>query len=303
MSLVKEYVELHFITVLWGFTAVLGLLIEIPVVEMVFYRTLVAAIGLFLLVYYRGFRFNIGTRAILKISATGLIFAAHWILFFASARESNASVSLVGFATTTFWISLLEPMVTKSKFRGFEVLIGVVIIGGIYFISKAEINYMLGLSLGIGSAILAAFFVVLNKNFIKKYNPFVITFYEMAGACLATVLFFPFYLKWISESGSLNLTPNLLDWLYITILALVCSVYAYSIYVQLMEKLSAYAVSLVVNLEPVYGIILAVLIFGESEKMGSGFYIGSAIILGAVLSYPLINKRMNGKSLEIENIR
>ena len=191
MSLVKEYVELHFITVLWGFTAVLGLLIEIPVVEMVFYRTLVAAIGLFLLVYYRGFRFNIGTRAILKISATGLIFAAHWILFFASAVESNASVSLVGFATTTFWISLLEPMVTKSKFRGFEVLIGVVIIGGIYFISKAEINYMLGLSLGIGSAILAAFFVVLNKNFIKKYNPFVITFYEMAGACLATVLFFP----------------------------------------------------------------------------------------------------------------
>jgi drug/metabolite transporter (DMT)-like permease len=303
VSLVKEYIELHFITVLWGFTAVLGLLIEIPVVEMVFYRTLVAAIGLLLLVYYRGFGFNIGTMAILKISGTGLIFTAHWILFFASARESNASVSLIGYATTTFWISLLEPMVTKSRFRGFEVLIGLVVIGGIYIISQAEFNYLFGLSLGIGSAILAAIFTVLNKNFIKKYNPFVITFYEMVGACLATALFFPFYLKWISESGTLDLSPSLLDWFYITILALVCTLYAYSIYVKLMKKLSAYAVSLVVNLEPVYGILLAVLIFGESEKMGGGFYLGSAIIVGAVLSYPMINKRINRKSLEIENVR
>ncbi len=191
MSQYKEYIELHFITILWGFTAALGLLIEIPVVEMVFYRTLVAAIGLFLLVYYRNFGFNIGTGAILKISLTGLIFTAHWILFFASARESNASVSLIGFATTTFWISLLEPLVTKSRFKGFEVLIGLVVIGGIYIISQAEFDFVFGLLLGIGSAILAAIFAVLNKNFIKKHNPFVITFYEMLGACLGTGLFFP----------------------------------------------------------------------------------------------------------------
>lgn len=295
MYLVKEYIQLHFITLLWGFTAILGLLIEIPVVEMVFFRTLIAAIGLYLIVVFRNLNFKIGKREIAKITATGLIFAAHWILFFASARAANASVSLVGFATTTLWISLLEPLIAGSKFRGFELIIGLVVITGVYVIFQADLTLLLGLSLGISAAVLAGFFAVFNKIFVRKHDPFVITFYEMIGACLGTTLFFPVYLASLSKSGSLELSPSFSDWIYIAILAIACTVYAYSISVKLMEKLTAYAVSLVVNLEPVYGIVLAILILGESEKMSLGFYAGSGIIIAAVFSYPVIIRRLKKK--------
>lgn len=302
MSQTKDYLKLHFIVWIWGFTAILGLLITIPAVEIVFYRTLLAFIALGFMLYLRRKNFFLGHKAILKILGTGFLIAAHWILFFAAARVSTASVCLAGMATCSLWTSFIEPAFNKRKINIVEVALGIVVIFGLYIIFRFEFNHALGLAMAVASAFLSALFTVINGQFIKNHNPFMITFYEMIGACLGTALFFPIYMTYFS-GGELNLVPTPMDWLYLAILAIVCTVYAYSISVELMKRLTAYVINLTVNLEPVYGIILAVIIFGEKEKMAPGFYLGTLIILGAVISYPLINRYRRRRAMQVDHLR
>ena len=303
MTETRDYLHLNFIVLLWGFTAILGLLISIPAVELVFYRTLLAFVGLFILLAILKVDIFLNPTITIKLLLTGFVFAGHWILFFAAARQSNVSVTLVGMSTVTLWTAFLEPLTTKKRIKWFEVLLGLIIIGGIYLIFDADLSYRKGLLMAMGSAFFAATFTVINARFVKTNHPYVITTWEMLGACIATAMFFPIYLKYFSEDGILHLSPSFMDWLYILILALVCTVYAYSASVQLMKRLSAYTINLVINLEPVYGIILAIMIFGESEKMSANFYLGALIILGAVISYPVLNRRFSIKPLETDNLR
>ena len=302
MSPVRDYVRLHFIVLIWSFTAILGLLISIPSVEIVFYRTLLSAIFLFLLLPYRKVGLRIKMQDALKFYATGMLIAAHWILFFASARVSTASVCLVGIATCSLWTALLEPLMYRRRIKIFEVVLGAMAMAGLYVIFRFEFNHALGLSMALLSAVLAAVFSVLNSQFTKKHDAYLITFYEMVGACLGTALFFPVYTLYF-EPGHLQLQLRSTDWIYLLILSLICTVYAYSISVALMKRLSAFVVNLTVNLEPVYGIVLAVLIFGEKEKMAPGFYLGTTIILLSVLIYPVVNKIYKGKALGVDNLR
>lgn len=303
MKIEKDYITLHFIVFLWGFTAILGLLITLPPVEMVFYRTLLAAVALFIILTSLKKPLKIPPRASLIIFFTGTLIAAHWILFFLSARVSTASVCLAGMATCTLWTSFFEPLVNRRSIRFFEVGLGLVIIGGLYVIFSFEFDHALGLGLAILSAMLAAMFSVINGRLTHRYDPYVITMYEMAGACLSIVIFFPFYNTYFSDTSSLQLIPTPEDWIYLAILALVCTVYAFSVSVEIMKRISAYAVNLTVNLEPVYGIILALIFFGEKEKMSTSFYIGTAIILAAVLSYPILNRMYRRKALDTDNLR
>jgi drug/metabolite transporter (DMT)-like permease len=285
------YVKLHFIVMIWGFTAILGLLISIPAVEVVLFRTLIAAIGLLILLKIRGRNLDIGSGAIVRMLATGAIIAAHWILFFGAARVSTASVSLAGIATCSFWTSFLEPLMTRTKIKPYEVFLGFFVIIGLYIIFRFEFTYALGLTMAIISALLASIFTIINGKFMKKgYNPYTITFYEMTGAFLTTSLFLPFYHVWMTNGEGVNLSPLASDWLYLAILAIVCTVYAYSVSVEIMKRLSAFVINLTINLEPVYGIILAFLVFGEKEEMKPAFYIGTFIILLSVLSYPFLNR-------------
>lgn len=168
-------------------------------------------------------------------------------------------------------------------------MLGLVVILGLYVIFRFEFGHALGLTMAVISAILSALFSVINAQFTHRHNPYMITFYEMIGACLGTALFFPIYTAFFSSAG-LQLLPEAMDWLYILILALVCTVYAYSISVELMKRMSAFVVNLAVNLEPVYGIILALIIFRDKEQMQPGFYLGTGIILLSVLSYPILNR-------------
>lgn len=289
MSTARDYIQLHFIVFLWGFTAILGLLISIPSVELVFWRTLLAAIGLGLLLLFRKRNFRLGSKEIVKIIATGILISSHWILFFASARVSTASVCLAGMATCSLWTSFLEPIMNNRKIKLFEVGLGLLVIIGLYVIFRFEFDYALGLLMALASAFLAALFTVINGQFIRRHNPYMITFYEMIGACLGTVVFFPVYMQWFTN-GELELIPVGLDWLYVLILAWVCTVYAYSISVELMKRISAFAINLAVNLEPVYGIILALIVFGDKEQMQPGFYLGTGMILLSVLSYPVLSR-------------
>jgi drug/metabolite transporter (DMT)-like permease len=286
----RDYLQLHFIVLLWGFTAILGRLIHVPSSELVLYRTLLACLGLFALLLLRKETMLISKNAIIKIMFTGALISLHWILFFEAARVANVSVCLAGMATSSLWTAILEPFITKRPIKWYEVILGLIVILGLYIVFHFEFQYVEGLVMAIFSALLASIFSITNSKFALRYNHFTITFYEMIGAFLATVVMIPTYNILVNGNIGFQLLPNFKDWLYIGTLAIVCTVYAYSVAVELMKRISAFAINLTVNLEPVYGILLAVLFFDEHNSMTKEFYFGTLIILLAVLIYPSIKK-------------
>lgn len=299
----KDFAFLHFIVLIWGFTAILGVLIDLPTVEMVFFRTLLASFGLMAVIYFarKSFRFRAGNDYLITLG-TGSLIAAHWILFFLSARVSNISVCLAGMATCSLWTSFLEPLFNNRKIKTFEVVLSILAFIGILVIFNVEFDHFLGLILAMLSAFIAAVFTIINGKLTRRLDPFVITYYEMIGATLSIALFFPVYLN-LGDIQSLNLSPTWSDWGFLLILALICTVYAYSYSVQLMQRLSAFSVNLTVNLEPVYGIVMALIFFPEKEKMTPGFYVGTALILLSVLIYPLLNRAYKRRALNTDLLR
>ena len=291
MAKVSDYLHLHFLVFLWGFTAILGVLISIPSVEMVFYRTLLAAIGLGVLIGFTKGTFHVTARDFIKLILTGFIIGIHWITFFASAKVSNVSVSLVGFATASLWTAFLEPWSHRMKVKPLEIFLGVLVLIGLYIIFYFDFKYPMGLFLGVASGLTAAIFSIINARIVKRIDRYTITFYEMIGGCIATALFFPIYKIYLAENGILQLNPTPMDWVYILILALVCSVYAYSKMVSLLKTIPVFFIQLTINLEPVYGIIMAVILFGQKEKMSINFYVGTVIILSSVILYPVLKRR------------
>lgn len=297
MASTSDYLKLHFIIFLWGFTAILGLFVTIPAIEMVIYRTLTAAVGMGLLMVMVRQGFTLPAGYLPKLVFTGFVVAAHWITFFVSARVSNASVSLVGIATGSLWASVLDPFFTKRKIRGYEVLLGMLVIVGLYVIFSFDFKYPLGLALGVLSGFLSALFFGLNQRLGRNVSTYQITFYEMTGACLGSVVYLFIHVSIVDSAYQINFNASWIDWVCILILGLVCSVYAFSVSVDLMKRLSVFFMQLSLNLEPVYGIILAVLIFGKTEKMNTQFYLGTFIILLAVAGYPVLKKKFNPDGL------
>ncbi len=296
MATTKDYLKLHFIVFLWGFTAVLGKLVTIPSVEMVFYRTLIAAFGMGVVMILASETFKVETTDLIKLLATGFIVAIHWLTFFGSGRVSNPSTSLVGFATCSFWAALIEPLAKGKKIHPLEVGLGVVVLIGLYIIFSFGFQYPMGLFLGIMSGLTAALFSVINSKMISRVTANAITFYEMIGATIGVLLFFPVYKQSWAVDSTLQLIPEPMDWVYICIMAWACSVYAYAAAINLMKKLSVFFIQLALNLEPLYGILLALLVFGQQEVMGLNFYIGTIIILSAVASYPYLKKKFGVSS-------
>lgn len=299
-SAIKDYLTLHFLVLIWGFTAILGLLISIPSLEVVFFRTLIATVLLVLIFGLRGYSFRVENRELAKIIGTGFIISLHWILFFWAARVSNASVCLAGMATTSLWTAFIEPVANKKKIKGYEILLGLIVISGLYVVFSFEVDYWLGLVMAVTSALLCAIFTVINGRLTKRHSPYTITLYEMLGACVFAGVFMLLYSAFFS--GEAVQFPLALDWLWLLILGGVCTVYAFTVSVELMRRLTAFAINLTYNLEPVYGIILAVLIFGEKERMTTGFYLGTLIILISVLLYPLLafwDKKRSAKRIAI----
>jgi drug/metabolite transporter (DMT)-like permease len=297
MASTIDYVKLHFIIFLWGFTAILGLFIKIPAIELVVLRTLTAALGMGLLIILVKQNFKVPAGYLPKLILVGFVVAAHWITFFASARVSNASVSLVGIATGSLWASVLDPIFTKRKIRGYEVLLGSLVIVGLYVIFSFDFDYPLGLALGVLSGFLSALFFALNQRLGKSVGTYQITFFEMFGACVGALVYLGFHKTVVDQHYVINFKADLVDWLCILILGIVCTVYAFSVSVDLMKRLSVFFMQLSLNLEPVYGIILAVMIFGNTEKMNIQFYLGTLIILMAVAGYPVLKRRFNSDPL------
>ncbi len=255
---------------------------------MVFYRTLLAAIGMAALMLFRREKFGVPSSDLVKLFLTGIVVGAHWLTFFLAVKISNPSTALVGFTACSLWAALLEPIVKKQKIQIIEVFLGTVVVVGLYIIFSFDFQYPLGLFPGILSGITVAIFGVINSLMVRRISSTTITFYEMVGACISIGVCMLFM------NGELQLKPTTVDWLWLAILAWVCTVYAYAIAIELMKRLSVFVIQLSLNLEPVYGIILALLIFGESEVMGWSFYAGTIIILGAVVLYPVLKSKQAG---------
>ncbi len=227
----------------------------------------------------------------------GLIIALHWLTFFKAIKVSNVSITLACLSTGAFFTSILEPIFYKRKVVWYEVLFGLIVISGLYIIFNVEGNFWLGIILALSSAFLSALFSVINGKFAKEYDAATISFYELSGG----VLFLSIYLLFTSQFtfDFFQLSIEDLGWLFI--LASVCTAYAFIASVAVMKHLSPYTVMLTINLEPIYGILLALLVFDEKEKMNPQFYIGATIILTTVILNGIIKNVEKKKRLKLNS--
>jgi len=275
----KSYLHLHLIVFIWGFTAVLGALISLDALPLVWFRMLFAVAFIALYLGFKKMPIKISTTTLLKFLFAGLIIALHWFTFFKAIKVSNISITLACLSTGAFFTSLLEPLLYGKKVVLYEVFFGLIAIVGLYIIFNVDGNYFYGMLIALCSAFLSALFAVINSKFVKEYDPVVISFYELCGG----VVFFTFLLLFTQSFSSEFFTLSAKDFMYLLILSSVCTAYAFIASTAIMKVLSAYTVMLTINLEPIYGIILAVLVFEEKEKMSFEFYIGACIILLTVL--------------------
>ncbi|UHG89422.1 DMT family transporter [Spirosoma oryzicola] len=290
-----DYFQLHFIVLIWGFTAILGKLLEpLDSSAVVLFRTLLAVLGLGIVLVVRRQNLHVSSTDRWRLLATGGLIGLHWVLFFAAARLSNVSVCLAGMATSSLWASLLEPLILRRRIQLIEVVLGGVVMAGLYLIFQFEFDKIAGLVVAMAAAMLSSLFTIINSRFTQRYDALVISFYEMIGASIGALglWFIARMVDPLEANPPIQYVPHTpLQWLWLLILSLVCTVYAYTVGVRLLRKFSPYMAVLTVNLEPVYGILLAVLIFGNAERMTAGFYLGTLVILAAVVAYPLWNNR------------
>jgi drug/metabolite transporter (DMT)-like permease len=275
----KSYLNLHLIVFIWGFTAILGAFITIPADDLVWYRMLIASgfIGLFLVAKKKSFRLPV--QELIQLVFVGLLIALHWIFFFQAIHISNVSITLSVFSLGAFFASLLEPFFYGRKVLWYEVFFGLVIIAGLSLILQVESGYLNGMFFALASVILGVLFTLMNGKLIVKHDPSVITFYEFLSGFFFISLYFIAQGKFTKDFFVLSFT----NWIWLFVLASVCTAYAFTASVRVMRKLSPYTVMLTTNLEPVYGIILAYYIIGGKEKMSTEFYIGALIIVITVI--------------------
>jgi|APTNR8051073442_1049403.scaffolds.fasta_scaffold02508_9 drug/metabolite transporter (DMT)-like permease len=284
----RDYVQMHLVVIAWGFTAILGMLIQVPVLEVVIWRTGLSAIGFFLLAVALGSRLRIVRAEALKLAGNGALLALHWMLFFLAARLSTASVCLAAMPTAMLWCSLIEPMTDGTRrWNKMELAVGSVMVGAVWLIYHVEARYWLGFSVGLLSALLAAIFAVINKQLVRRWHFSTIGTYQMSGALVLSLAIIPFF---PSPSGPFLTAPSAADLGWLLLLALGCTVAAYAGYMDVLRRLSVFQVNVIYNMEPVYGILLAAVIFGKNELMSPGFYVGAGIILAVVISLPWLRR-------------
>ena len=275
----KSYLHLHFIVFIWGFTAVLGKLISLDAMPLVWYRMSLAVLFILLYIWYKKVPLKVPLKTLLGFLFAGLVIAFHWFTFFKAIKVSNISVTLACLSTGAFFASLMEPLFYGRKVIWYEVFFGIIVFIGLYIIFNIDGHFVNGILLALTSAFLSALFSMINGKYAKEYNPTVISFYELLGG----VLFFSIFLYCTGSFNTSFFKVSNSDWLYLIILSTFCTAYAFIASVKVMKFLSPYTVMLTINLEPIYGIILAVIVFEETEKMSFNFYIGALIILSTVI--------------------
>ncbi len=283
----RDYLQLHLVVLAWGLTAILGKLILLSPVDVVLWRTLLATLGFVVITRLLGHRLSISIRTAAAMLGVGILLGLHWILFFWSARLATASVCLAAMPTAMLWCSLIEPLIDGTRrWRLSELVVGMIMVGAVWLIYEFEFRYWLGFSVSIASAVFAAFFATFSKQQVAGAAHWsVIGAYQMTGAFIAALLCRPFL-----EQGLLPMLPDAASAFWVIVLALICTVAAYAGFMDVLRRVSVFTVNVVYNMEPVYGILLAALVFGQAEFMSGGFYIGAAIIIAIVLTLPCIRR-------------
>lgn len=288
----KAFLQLHAAIFLAGFTGILGRLIELNEALLVWYRMMFASIALLILFFStkKISKTNLHDASVLM--GIGGIIALHWVTFYGSIKYANVSVSLVCFSAIGFFSAILDPLISKRKFEWMELLLGCMVIIGIYLMFHFDPRFRIGILFGIISSLLAAIFPILNKKMMQKHQPETITLYEMSGGFLILTVLLPFYLTY---SPTQQMLPTSADFLWLLVLSLFCTVLAFNLSVRSLSKISPFTVNLSFNLEPVYGIALAFIFFKEYKEVGLSFYIGIAIIFLTVVIQTLRVYKQTGR--------
>lgn len=282
-----DFALLHTIVLIYGFTGILGKFITLPADALTWWRMLFASIALIIYMLAKGTLRRLREGPTWKIVIVGVIIAVHWITFFEAIKQSNVSVALATMSSTALFVAVLSPLFRKRKFEGYEIVLGLVAIGGLVLIFGFETEYSLGITLALISSLLAAVFTLANAELIKKATATAITTTEMiSGALILTI-----YLGVTGKMGGSFWEVSAADLLWLILLAVVATAFAFVVSIEIMKRLSPFTVAITMNLEPVYGIVLALIIFGQSEEMSWGFYVGALIILSTIFANVYLKSR------------
>lgn len=276
----KAFLQLHIAVFLAGFTGVLGRLIELQEGLLVWYRLLFSAITMWVLFSITKSLKALPFKDVLKVTGVGCIAAFHWVTFYGSIKYSNISVALVCFSAIGFFTALFEPIVFRKKIVWIELMLGVLVMVGIFIIFHFDPQFKKGIKFGIISAMLGAIFPVFNRQLMQRMNAPTLMTWELSGGLISLTLLLPFYFQGFPPAYWI---PTLSDFLWLLVLSWLCSVWAFQLSANALKKISAFTVNLTYNLEPVYGIILAFIMYNENKYLGLSFYLGLSLIILAVL--------------------
>lgn len=276
----KAFLQLHIAVFLAGFTGVLGRLIELQEGLLVWYRLLFSAITMWVLFSITKSLKALPFKDVLKVTGVGCIAAFHWVTFYGAIKYSNISVALVCFSAIGFFTALFEPIVFRKKIVWIELMLGVLVMVGIFIIFHFDPQFKKGIIFGIISAMLGAIFPVFNRQLMQRMNAPTLMTWELSGGLVSLTLLLPFYFQGFPPAYWI---PTFSDFLWLLVLSWLCSVWAFQLSANALKKISAFTVNLTYNLEPVYGIILAFIMYNENKYLGISFYLGLSLIILAVL--------------------
>jgi len=287
----RAFLQLHIAVFLAGFTGVLGRLITLNEAVLVWYRLMISCTVLWLLLLFQKRKPAASRRLFLKASSIGFILAFHWVTFYAGIKISNVSTALVCLSAMGFFTAILEPIMLRKPFEIAEVLLGLLAIAGISIVFHFDPHYKLGIAISLFSAFLASIFPILNRQILQKMDPGTATRYQLSGGFLFITLLMPVYVHYFPVN---RLLPSLSDWGWLLVLGIICTVLAYELFMKALQKIPAFTVNLSYNLEPIYGIAMAFLIYREDKEVSPGFYYGFCMIIVAVVLQTIRQRRMSG---------
>lgn len=276
----RALIQLNAAVFLWGFTGVLGRAISLDSTMLVWWRLLITMISLWILYIIQGKPKRMPWPAIIKISLIGTILALHWVCFYASIKLANVTIALTCLSTTALLAALIEPLILRKRFDPAEIFLGLFAIAGILIIYNTHLEFSTGIIVGLLSALLTVLVSVLNKKIVDQYRPDQITLYQLSGGFLGLTLLLPAFLYFFPGGWSV---PTTMDWVWLLVLSWVCTILTFFLYIRALKKVSAFTVNLALTLEPIYGIILAFIIYKENRYLNDWFYLGFALIAIAVV--------------------
>lgn len=289
----KSYLILHIAVIFLGFSGVFGKLISLNEGLLTWYRVFFSAVILFFVLKWFRINNHIRFKEKLAIAKVGTLITLSWVLFYASIKYSNISIGVVCYCMASFFTAVFEPLINKQKFRPSEFSLSALTMVGIGLIFHFDTSYRLGILLGVISPLFASLYTIYNERLVKSYDSKQINYYQMIGGTIGLGMVLPVYLHFFPAE---NLIPDMKDALYLILLSVFCTVGVYVTFTELLKKVSAFTISLSLNLEPVYAIIIAFLFFGESKEVNFSFYIGLFFVMLSVILQTIISIR-KGKAV------